>query len=143
MTEFFLPAFQWMEVNLPGGTYLRESTYGFSFLLTAHVVAMCWFFGLILMMAGLHLPHLIQQLLPFSILFGAMLSFMRLNRTQELVAARALGISVWQFLAAPLVGVVPPEAGPSHAPLPPPRPRGDALRASRTADTQRAGAPLE
>ncbi len=50
MTEFFLPAFQWMEVNLPGGTYLRESTYGFSFLLTAHVVAMCWFFGLILMM---------------------------------------------------------------------------------------------
>ena len=50
MTEFFLPAFQWMEVNLPGGAYLRESTYGFSFLLTAHVVAMCWFFGLILMM---------------------------------------------------------------------------------------------
>ena len=50
MTEFFLPAFQWLEVNLPGGTYLRESTYGFSFLLTAHVVAMCWFFGLILMM---------------------------------------------------------------------------------------------
>ena len=38
MTEFFLPAFQWMEVNLPGGTYLRESTFGFSFLLTAHVV---------------------------------------------------------------------------------------------------------
>jgi len=50
VTEFFLPAFQWLEVNLPGGTYLRESTYGFSFLLTAHVVAMCWFFGLILMM---------------------------------------------------------------------------------------------
>jgi hypothetical protein len=50
VTEFFLPAFQWMEVNLPGGTYLRESTYGFSFLLTAHVVAMCVFFGLILMM---------------------------------------------------------------------------------------------
>jgi hypothetical protein len=50
VTELLLPAFQWMEVNLPGGTYLRESTYGFSFLLTAHVVAMCWFFGLILMM---------------------------------------------------------------------------------------------
>lgn len=50
MTELLLPAFQWMEVNLPGGAYLRESTYGFSFLLTAHVVAMCWFFGLILMM---------------------------------------------------------------------------------------------
>ena len=50
LTEFFLPAFQWMEVNLPGGPYLRESTFGFSILLTAHVVAMCVFFGLILMM---------------------------------------------------------------------------------------------
>ena len=49
MTEALLPAFQWMEVNLPGGPYLRESTFGFSILLTAHVVAMCWFFGLILM----------------------------------------------------------------------------------------------
>ena len=50
LTEFFLPAFQWMEVNLPGGPYLRESTFGFSILLTTHVVAMCVFFGLILMM---------------------------------------------------------------------------------------------
>ena len=39
-----------MEVNLPGGTYLRESTYGFSFLLTGHVVFMCLFFGLVIMM---------------------------------------------------------------------------------------------
>jgi hypothetical protein len=42
--------FRWMEVNLPGGTYLRESTYGFSVLLTVHVVAMCIFLGLIVMM---------------------------------------------------------------------------------------------
>ena len=42
--------FRWMEVNLPGGTYLRESTYGFSVLLTVHVVAMCLFLGLIIMM---------------------------------------------------------------------------------------------
>ena len=54
--------------------------------------------GLILLMAGLRLPRLVQQLLPFSILFGAMLSFLRLTRSQELVAARALGISAWQFL---------------------------------------------
>ena len=39
-----------MEVNLPGVTYLSESTYGFSFLLTGHVVFMCLFFGLIIMM---------------------------------------------------------------------------------------------
>ena len=45
-----LAAFRWMEVNLPGGAYLRESTYGFSILLTAHVVFMCLFMGLIIMM---------------------------------------------------------------------------------------------
>ena len=42
--------FRWMEANLPGGTYLRESTFGFSILLTVHVVAMCLFLGLIIMM---------------------------------------------------------------------------------------------
>lgn len=39
-----------MEANLPGGVYLRESTYGFSILLTVHVVGMCLFLGLIIMM---------------------------------------------------------------------------------------------
>jgi hypothetical protein len=46
----FLELFRWMEVYLPGGPYLRESTYGFSVLLTTHVVAMCIFLGLIVMM---------------------------------------------------------------------------------------------
>jgi uncharacterized protein DUF6644 len=45
-----LDVFRWMEVNLPGGLYLRESTYGFSALLTVHVVALCIFLGLIVMM---------------------------------------------------------------------------------------------
>jgi hypothetical protein len=45
-----LDLFRWMEVNLPGGAYLRESTYGFSSLLTIHVVGMCVFLGLIVMM---------------------------------------------------------------------------------------------
>jgi hypothetical protein len=45
-----LDLFRWMEVNLPGSAYLRESTYGFSALLTIHVVAMCIFLGLIVMM---------------------------------------------------------------------------------------------
>ena len=45
-----LEAFRWMEANLPGGVYLRESTYGFSILLTVHVVFMCLFLGLIIMM---------------------------------------------------------------------------------------------
>lgn len=45
-----LEAFRWLEANGPGGAYLRESTYGFSILLTVHVVSMCLFLGLIIMM---------------------------------------------------------------------------------------------
>jgi uncharacterized membrane protein len=46
----FLELFRWLEANLPGGAYLRDSTFGFSILLTVHVVSLCIFFGLILMM---------------------------------------------------------------------------------------------
>ena len=45
-----LEVFRWLEANAPGGAYLRESTYGFSILLTTHVVFMCLFMGLIIMM---------------------------------------------------------------------------------------------
>jgi hypothetical protein len=43
-------AFVWMDENFPGGTFLRESLYGFGFSLTAHVLAMCLFLGLIVVM---------------------------------------------------------------------------------------------
>ncbi len=45
-----LDLFRWMEINLPGSTYLRESTYGFSVLITVHVIALGIFLGLIVMM---------------------------------------------------------------------------------------------
>jgi len=61
-------------------------------------------FGVVFTMAWLHLPFFLQQLLPFAVLFGAMLGFQRLTRSHELVAARATGVSVWQFLA-PAFGV--------------------------------------
>ena len=49
-------------------------------------------------------------MLPFAILFGTMLAFWRLTRNNELVIARAAGVSVWQFLTpavlvALLVGI--------------------------------------
>ena len=50
MPTFPVAWFEWMELNLPGGPFLRESVYGFSILLTIHVISMCLFFGLILMM---------------------------------------------------------------------------------------------
>ena len=62
-------------------------------------------------MAALKLPHTAQDVMPFAILFGTMLAFWRLTRSNELVVARAAGVSVWGFLTpailvAMLVGVV-------------------------------------
>jgi lipopolysaccharide export system permease protein len=61
-------------------------------------------FQIVLMMVGLRVPFLAQETVPFAVLFGSMLAFWRLNRTSELVAIRASGVSVWQFLA-PAIGI--------------------------------------
>ena len=63
-------------------------------------------FRVVFTMAWLHLPFFLQQLLPFSVLFGVMFSFQRLTRSQELVAARATGVSVWQFITPALFVVI-------------------------------------
>ena len=60
--------------------------------------------GLLLQMAALKLPHTAQEVMPFAILFGTMLAFWRLTRSNELVVARAAGVSVWGFLAPAIVG---------------------------------------
>ncbi|HEX3861940.1 MAG TPA: LPS export ABC transporter permease LptG [Stellaceae bacterium] len=67
--------------------------------------------SLLLEMAALKLPHTAQDVMPFAILFGTMLAFWRLTRSNELVVARAAGVSVWGFLTpaivvALLIGVV-------------------------------------
>ena len=54
--------------------------------------------GVLCEMAALKLPQTAQDILPFAILFGTMLAFWRLTRSNELVVARAAGVSVWQFL---------------------------------------------
>src|SRR6185312_22097 len=56
----------------------------------------------LLEMAALKQPHMAQQIMPFVILFGTMMAFWHLTRSNELVVARAAGVSVWQFLAPPL-----------------------------------------
>ena len=67
--------------------------------------------GLLLEMAALKLPHTAQEVMPFAVLFGTMLAFFRLTRSNELVIARSAGLSVWQFLmpavlVALMVGVI-------------------------------------
>ncbi len=59
--------------------------------------------GVVLQLTLLRLPSLTLKLLPFAALFGAIWSFSRLTRSQELVVARAGGVSAWQFLAPSLV----------------------------------------
>ena len=55
-------------------------------------------FTLLIEMAVLRVPFMAQKVLPFAALVGAILCLTRLTRTQELVVARAAGVSVWQFL---------------------------------------------
>jgi lipopolysaccharide export system permease protein len=61
-------------------------------------------FAIVATMAVLKLPRLLQDLLPFAVLFAGIMAFWRLTRSSELVVARAVGVSVWQFLA-PAVAV--------------------------------------
>lgn len=56
-------------------------------------------FQTVLSMGALKLPEIGQTLLPFAVLFSAIYTCWRLNKTHELIVIRAAGLSVWQFLA--------------------------------------------
>ncbi|WP_417667987.1 LPS export ABC transporter permease LptG [Roseibium sp.] len=54
----------------------------------------------------LRVPLLLEQVIPFAVLFGAIAAFVSLSRALELVVTRAAGISVWQFtMPAIVVGI--------------------------------------
>jgi lipopolysaccharide export system permease protein len=52
------------------------------------------------------LPDTGQEAFPFAVLFAGMFTFWRLTRSQELIIARASGLSVWQFIAPVLAATV-------------------------------------
>lgn len=60
-------------------------------------------FGLVSQIAGLRLPFIAMEILPFAVLLGGILCFWRLTRSSELIVARAAGISAWEFLTAPTI----------------------------------------
>lgn len=60
-------------------------------------------FDVVLQLNLTKLPHLIQDVFPFIVLFGALIAFWRLAKSSELVVIRASGISVWQILAPALL----------------------------------------
>ena len=51
-------------------------------------------------------PQLLEKLMPFCILVGAMICYFALSRRLELVVARAAGISAWQFVTPALIGAL-------------------------------------
>jgi lipopolysaccharide export system permease protein len=62
-------------------------------------------------MALFRVPQLGERLMPFCVLIGTMSCYLNLSRRNELVIARAAGISAWQFvapaaMAAFLLGVI-------------------------------------
>src|SRR3954447_7469115 len=59
-------------------------------------------FALVTQIAGLRVPFVAMQILPFAVLLGGILAFWRLTRSSELIVARAAGVSAWHFLSAPL-----------------------------------------
>ena len=48
-------------------------------------------------------PQIIERVMPFCILIGAMSSYLNLSRRLELVIARAAGMSAWQFITPAVV----------------------------------------
>lgn len=60
-------------------------------------------FGIIVEIELLRLPWSFMQTIPFAVLLGGIYAFWKLARSSELVVARAAGISVWQFLTAPIL----------------------------------------
>lgn len=68
-------------------------------------------FSIILKLAFLKYPLMGQKIMPFVILIGAIITYTKLTKSQELIVIRASGVSVWQFLfpsclAAFIIGIM-------------------------------------
>ena len=51
-------------------------------------------------------PQLLEKMMPFCVLIGAMTCYLALSRRLELVVARAAGVSAWQFMAPALASAL-------------------------------------
>jgi hypothetical protein len=51
-------------------------------------------------------PQLLEKLMPFCVLIGAMTCYLALSRRLELVVARAAGVSAWQFISPALASAI-------------------------------------
>ncbi len=65
----------------------------------------------LLALTGLKIPNLIEQTIPFVVLFGVMGALAGMNKRSELTVMRAAGLSAWRFLrpaimVAALIGLI-------------------------------------
>ncbi len=74
-----------------------------------------------LALSAMRVPFIMQQMIPFVALFSAMATLISLNRKYELVVARSVGVSAWQFLCLPVsvlsCSVLPRSSFSIHSPL--------------------------
>ena len=62
--------------------------------------------GTAIKLSILHLPFMVQEIIPYAVLFGSMLCISKLSSTQELVILRSTGLSLWQvFLPGTLISI--------------------------------------
>ncbi len=59
--------------------------------------------GSLLLLTFLKVPTLIEQTIPFVVLFGIMGALYNLNRRSELIVLRASGLSAWKFLSPAII----------------------------------------
>ncbi len=57
----------------------------------------------ILVLTALNAPMLVEQTIPFVVLFGVMGALFALNRHSELIVLRASGLSAWRFLVPAMI----------------------------------------
>ena len=53
--------------------------------------------------SAFRVPQVMERIIPFSVLIGAMVCFLTLSRRLELVIARSAGVSAWQFIAPAVI----------------------------------------
>ncbi len=58
---------------------------------------------LVMKLSFFRVPMMAERILPFCILVGAMSCYLGLSRRNELVVARAAGVSAWQFTAPAVI----------------------------------------
>ncbi|MCC7346750.1 MAG: LPS export ABC transporter permease LptG, partial [Variibacter sp.] len=62
--------------------------------------------GLVALTSLYRVPQVVERLLPFSVQVGAMAAYLNLSRRNELVIARAAGLSAWQFVAPAVIAAM-------------------------------------